>query len=116
MLDAFQTSPSGLAIGELWAANSDRYFFSLRHADWKLIIDWNARTHQVFDLRNDPGEQHPLPEAEFPMPPDRFEELYRQASREMQELSRQLPAIGNRDTPTIPAMKKEQLKTLGYLR
>ena len=50
------------------------------------------------------------------MPPDRFEELYRQASREMQELSRQLPAIGNRDTPTIPAMKKEQLKTLGYLR
>ena len=116
LTDALARPPSDIAIGELRAANSDRYYFSLRHNDWKLIIDWKTGTHTVYDLKKDPGEKRPLPEALYPMPAEAFETLYKEMSRKMEALSARLTPPGERDTPTLPALNKEQIKHLGYLK
>lgn len=111
-----EATPESLLVGDLQAANAKHFFFSLRHDTWKIIVDWEIGKHFVYDLVNDPGEQRPLAESDYPLPPAELDALCRDARQRLSKLASRLPPIGDRDTPSLPAMQEKHLRSLGYLR
>jgi len=89
---------------------------ALRTKRWKLarLIDTGHVT--MFDLEKDPGEQRPLSEPDFLLPPEEVAALLKSTARKLQEAARLLPVPVKRDTPPIPEMTESHLRSLGYLK
>jgi len=116
MRGASPPEPVEPAICELIDNKKKLHLFALRFPEWKAILDLETSSSRVFDLRRDPGEQHPLGEADYPVAAAEIPRLYRRTCTRLLELSRRLTVPTERDTPPISAFTEAQLRALGYLK
>jgi len=92
------------------------HLFGIRANRWKLVVNFTTGGRSVFDLSADPSETTPLDPETMAHPPEDFVALYEKKAKALQSLLRELPPIGERDTPRFTEMTKAQLRSLGYLK
>lgn len=82
--------------------------FSVRDARYKLIVDTNKKTRQLFDLEADPGELRDLASSD----PARLEAM-EQLLRTWRSGLKPLPKVAGTE---VDAAQAEELRALGYLK
>ena len=81
---------------------------AFRRPQWKLLLDLNERRTQAFDLKHDPGEQHPLENI-----PTAIIDESRRADSRLKDYRAAMPPPGA--AGSIPIEVLRQLRAVGYL-
>jgi len=88
-----------------------RSLLSVRETEWKVVGNRVAATARVFDLRADPGEQHPIPEPQSPLVEEGVRALDA-AGTELQRLGARNAGDLRTSTPSEDVLR--QMQNLGY--